>query len=67
MSTPGRRPVQWSAPEDGLWVLRVAGVEGGTIDRHGRGYFVTDAFSRYVGDYDNLGTAQSELLHNLGA
>ncbi|PYY38370.1 hypothetical protein DEI89_00600 [Curtobacterium sp. MCBD17_030] len=57
--------MQWTSPEDGFWLARVDGVLAGQVDRHRHGYLVTDAHSRWVGDYRDLGTAQQQLRRSL--
>jgi hypothetical protein len=61
----GPTPVAWAVADEGLWVANYGGSFGGTVDQHGPHFFVMDTFGRYIGDFDNLDTAQTALIDHL--
>lgn len=57
--------VLWGTPTPGLWVLNRAQTFGGTIDRRGPHFAVTDGRGESLGQFDTLTAAQHFLLaHN---
>lgn len=62
---PARDRITWSRPDTGLWAANYAGYYGGTVDRQGSHYFVSDTFGQYVGDFRSLEEAQERLAERL--
>lgn len=62
---PVRARITWSRPDTGLWAANYAGYYGGTVDRQGDHYFVSDTFGQYVGDFRSLEEAQERLAERL--
>ena len=62
---PARARITWSRPDTGLWAANYAGYYGGTVDRQGSHYFVSDTFGQYVGDFRSLEEAQERLAERL--
>ncbi|OII08946.1 hypothetical protein [Curtobacterium sp. MCBA15_008] len=62
---PARARITWSRPDAGLWAANYAGYYGGTVDRQGSHYFVSDTFGQYVGDFRSLEEAQERLAERL--
>lgn len=60
-----RTRITWSRPDTGLWAANYAGYYGGTVDRQGTHYFVSDTFGQYVGDFRSLEEAQERLAERL--
>lgn len=60
-----RARITWSHPDTGLWAANYAGYYGGTVDRQGTHYFVSDTFGQYVGDFRSLEEAQERLAERL--
>lgn len=56
--------LRWAAADDGFWVADNRGAFGGTIDQHGRHFFVRNAFGEYLGDYRTLPAAKAALDHH---
>lgn len=57
--------VTWSRPDTGLWAASYGGYYGGTVDRQGTHFFVSDTFGQYVGDFRSLEEAQQRLTERL--
>ncbi|WFR68134.1 hypothetical protein P9139_07425 [Curtobacterium flaccumfaciens] len=57
--------ITWSRPDTGLWAANYGGYYGGTVDRRGTHYFVSDTFGQYVGDFRSLEEAQQRLAERL--
>uniref|UniRef100_A0A942SYU8 Uncharacterized protein n=1 Tax=Neobacillus citreus TaxID=2833578 RepID=A0A942SYU8_9BACI len=57
--------VTWSQPDTGLWVANYGGYYGGTVDRQGTHFFVSDTFGQYVGDFRALDEAKGRLVERL--
>jgi hypothetical protein len=62
---PALARITWSRPDTGLWAANYAGYYGGTVDRQGTHYFVSDTFGQYVGDFRSLEEAQMRLAERL--
>ncbi|TDN41610.1 hypothetical protein EDF64_1177 [Curtobacterium flaccumfaciens] len=62
---PVHARITWSRPDTGLWAANYAGYYGGTVDRQGDHYFVSDTFGQYVGDFRSLEEAQERLAERL--
>ncbi|GAA3340652.1 hypothetical protein GCM10017714_21310 [Curtobacterium pusillum] len=63
---PAAHPrISWSRPDTGLWAANYGGYYGGTVDRQGSHYFVSDTFGQYVGDFRSLEEAQQRLAERL--
>lgn len=62
---PARARITWSRPDTGLWAANYAGYYGGTVDRQGSHFFVSDTFGQYVGDFRSLEEAQERLAERL--
>jgi len=62
---PARARITWSQPDTGLWAANYGGYYGGTVDRQGTHYFVSDTFGQYVGDFRSLEEAQRRLAERL--
>jgi hypothetical protein len=59
--------MSWTEADAGLWVANYGGYYGGTVDRQGRHYFVSDTFGQYVGDFGSLEEGQAQLANRLHA
>ncbi len=57
--------ILWTRPDTGLWAANYGGYYGGTVDRQGAHYFVSDTFGQYVGDFRSLEEAQQRLAERL--
>jgi hypothetical protein len=57
--------ITWSRPDTGLWAANYGGYYGGTVDRQGTHFFVSDTFGQYVGDFRSLEEAQQRLAERL--
>ena len=57
--------ITWSRPDTGLWAANYGGYYGGTVDRQGAHYFVSDTYGQYVGDFRSLEEAQQRLAERL--
>ena len=64
-SAPSVVHVTWAQPDTGLWVANYGGYYGGTVDRQGTHFFVSDTFGQYVGDYRSLEQAKAKLTERL--
>ncbi|TCL78374.1 hypothetical protein EDF31_11821 [Curtobacterium sp. PhB142] len=53
--------LRWAAADEGFWVADNDGAFAGTIDQHGRHFFVRNGFGEYLGDYHALTAAQTAL------
>jgi hypothetical protein len=62
---PVRAQLVWTEAETGLWVANYGGYYGGTVDKQGAHYFVSDTFGQYVGDFTSLEAAQRKLGERL--
>jgi len=62
---PERARIVWSEADTGLWAANYGGYYGGTVDRQGTHYFVSDTFGAYVGDFRSLEEAQARLAERL--
>jgi hypothetical protein len=60
-----RATITWSEPDKGLWVANYGGYYGGTVDKQGTHYFVSDTFGQYIGDFATLEAAQEQLGERL--
>ncbi|ROP65060.1 hypothetical protein [Curtobacterium sp. ZW137] len=60
-----RAHLTWTRPDAGLWAANYAGYYGGTVDRQGTHFFVSDTFGQYVGDFRSLDEAQAALAERL--
>jgi hypothetical protein len=60
-----RATITWTESDAGLWVANYGGYFGGTVDKQGAHYFVSDTFGAYVGDFRSLEQAQSHLATRL--
>ncbi|ROS78356.1 hypothetical protein EDF24_1132 [Curtobacterium sp. PhB130] len=60
-----RAHITWSRPDTGLWAANYGGYYGGTVDRQGTHFFVSDTFGQYVGDFRSLDEAQAALGERL--
>ncbi|PZE66516.1 MULTISPECIES: hypothetical protein [unclassified Curtobacterium] len=56
--------LRWAAADDGFWVADDAGAFAGTVDQHGRHFFVRNGFGEYLGDYRTLRAAQTALAEH---
>ncbi|WP_439693700.1 hypothetical protein ACRQ4B_05585 [Curtobacterium sp. SP.BCo] len=62
---PSHARITWARPDTGLWAANYGGYYGGTVDRQGTHYFVSDTFGQYVGDFRSLEEAQQRLAERL--
>lgn len=62
---PQRARILWTRPDTGLWAANYGGYYGGTVDKQGTHYFVSDTFGQYVGDFKSLEEAQAKLAERL--
>lgn len=62
---PTRAVISWTETDEGLWAANYGGYFGGTVDKQGRHYFVSDTFGSYVGDFASLEEAQAQLAARL--
>ena len=62
---PQRARILWTRPDTGLWAANYGGYYGGTVDKQGTHYFVSDTFGQYVGDFRSLAEAQAKLAERL--
>lgn len=62
---PTRAALVWSEADTGLWAASYGGYYGGTVDKQGAHYFVSDTFGQYVGDFRSLEAAQARLAERL--
>jgi hypothetical protein len=62
---PARATILWTRPDTGLWAANYGGYYGGTVDKQGSHYFVSDTFGQYVGDFRSLEEAQAKLAERL--
>lgn len=66
-AAPQRAHILWTRPDTGLWAANYGGYYGGTVDKQGTHYFVSDTFGQYVGDFRSLEEAQRRLAERLHA
>ncbi|MBT1683997.1 hypothetical protein KK095_13060 [Curtobacterium flaccumfaciens pv. flaccumfaciens] len=57
--------ISWAQADTGLWVANYGGYYGGTVDRQGTHFFVSDTFGEYVGDFRSLDEAKARLSERL--
>jgi hypothetical protein len=60
-----RATITWTEADAGLWVANYGGYYGGTVDRQGSHYFVSDTFGQYIGDFATLEAGQAKLAERL--
>lgn len=53
--------LRWAAVDEGIWVADNCGAFAGTVEQHGRHFFVHNGFGEYLGGYRALAAAQTAL------